>query len=135
MIFVDDVPLDELLAKLEPDSESVGLVPAWLPWLVDEAEQAVVRERMMPPAVGNVAVPILVCPDDLDFSCSLVIADLEAQPDRILWRRMGFDSTDPTDPVRVGENVNWFGGMPVLTFCRNDYEDCVRAFQEEAGSR
>jgi hypothetical protein len=135
MIFVDDVPLDELLAKLEPDSEPEGLVPAWLPWLVDEAEQAVVWERMMPQFVGNVAVPILVCPDDLDFSCSLVIADLEAQPDRILWRRMGFDSTQSTDPARVGEDVDWFGRMPVLTFRRNDYEECVRAFREEAGNQ
>ena len=134
MIFIDEVPLSELLEKLEPDSEAAGLVPAWLDWMVDEREQAAVWERMMPPARGTVAVPVLVCPDDLDFSCSVVIADVEAEPDQIRWCRLGLDATGSDDPDRVGERVHWFEGVPAFVFKRDDYEACVKAFQDATRS-
>jgi hypothetical protein len=130
MIFIDDVPLSELLERLEPDIEAAGLVPAWLDWMLDDREQAVVWERMMPPAAGSVAMPILICPDDLDFSCSVVIADLEAETDRIRWCRLGFDASGSEDPERVGEQVNWFEGVSAFTFKREDYAACVKAFQD-----
>jgi hypothetical protein len=132
MIFVDGAPLCELLEKVAPDLQPAGLVPAWLGWMTDDREQAVAWERMVPPISGKVRVPILVCPDDLDFSCSLVIADLEAVPDRILWSRIGLDATKSSDPAQVGEEVRWFEGMPVLAFKRDEYEACVKAFQDDA---
>ena len=132
MIFIDDVPLGELLERIAPDIHPAGLVPAWLGWMIEDREQEVTWERMVPPAQGKARVPVLVCPDDLDFSCSLVVADLEAQPDRVLWLRMGLDATESNDPACVGEQVHWFEGMPALTFRREDYEACVKAFQVEA---
>ena len=134
MIFIDDVPLGELLERIAPGIEPAGLVPAWLGWMIDDREQAVVWQRMVPPAQGKARVPILICPDDLDFSCSLVIADLEAEPDRVLWLRMGLDATQSDDLTRVGEEVDWFEETPVLAFKREDYEACVKAFQDEAQS-
>ena len=132
MILIDDVPLGELLERFAPDIQSADLVPAWLGWMIDDREQAVVWQRMVPLDQGKVRVPILICPDDLDFSCSLVVAELEAGPDRILWLRMGLDATESDEPARVGEKVHWFEEMPVLVFRREDYEACVKAFQDEA---
>jgi len=132
MIFIDGVPFGELLEKYAPDIGAAGLVPTWLGWMIEEREQAVAWERMVPPAAGKVRVPVLMCPDDLDFSCSLVIVDLEAEPGRILWSRTGLDATQSDDPAQVGDRVNWFEGMPALSFRRDDYEACVKAFQKEA---
>lgn len=130
MIFIDEVPLDRFLETHAPDSEALGLVPTWLDWMADDREQAIAWERMTPPATGRLRVPVLTCPDDLDFSCSLIVADLEAMPGRICWHRMGLDQSDTSDPSRVGEEVFWFEGVSELSFPRAEYEECVKAFQK-----
>lgn len=34
-------------------------------------------------------VPILSCPDDFDFSCTVIVAEVEKTEDRVLWKRIG----------------------------------------------
>lgn len=33
--------------------------------------------------------PILSCPEDFDFSCIVIVADVEKQHDKVLWKRIG----------------------------------------------
>lgn len=37
----------------------------------------------------NAITPILSCPDDFDFSCVVIVADVVKQDDRVLWKRIG----------------------------------------------
>lgn len=40
-------------------------------------------------------VPILSCPDDFDFSCLVVAAEVEKTEDKVFWHRIGFiDNTN-----------------------------------------
>lgn len=132
IIRVDGEPLDDFLGNLTTDEELRGLIPAWLYWLTNDTDQAVVWERMITPLSGRVRVPVLMCPDDLDFSCQLIIADLEATPEVIVWHRIGCDRTQSMEPGRVGEEVAWYESIPTLRFPRSDYETCVAAFVNAA---
>jgi len=38
---------------------------------------------------NNAITPILSCPDDLDFSCVVIVADVIRQNDKVIWRRIG----------------------------------------------
>ena len=37
----------------------------------------------------NVNLPILSCPDDMDFSCVVIIAEVEKREDVVYWKRIG----------------------------------------------
>lgn len=104
------------------------MVPAWLGWLVEEHEQALVRERMWPRVGERLIVPLLVCPDDLDFTCTLVVAEVSSTEDEVTWERVGLDVTDPRKHAEPGGEVNWFGIAP-MHFPRGEYLAAVEGFR------
>lgn len=128
-IWVDGSPLHDLLARHVPELTPHDLVPTWLDWMINDAEQELVHSRMWPEVGSCTRVPILMCPDDLDFSCSLVIADVSATDEMVIWNRIGIDATRSGDPSSVGSEVEWFTLLP-LAFRRDEYLECVRAFSE-----
>jgi hypothetical protein len=139
-VFVlDGVQLDVLLDSACPDLSLLGLVPTLLDWLEDPKERALVWERILPPT-GCVAVaPVLMCPDDLDLWCSVVVAEVSSMDSTVWWRRVGLDMSKPVDmPKSVGQAVEWFSGLGPYCFDRAEYERCVSAFKrptaQQAGS-
>ncbi len=34
-------------------------------------------------------IPILLCPDDFDFSCVVIVVDIEKFEDKVIWKRIG----------------------------------------------
>lgn len=129
MILIDGEPLDQVLDRACPGLELNGLVPTWLDWMNDDADQEVAHERMEPPTAGRLRVPLLICPDDLDFSCTTVIADLIGASATVEWTRLGLDRTKSLKADDVGRDVEWFDGVGPMTFERGDYEACVRTFR------
>ncbi len=98
--------------------------------MYDSREQEVVYERMRPIEGVSARVPILMCPDDLDFSCSLIIAEVMPVGDLVRWLRLGIDKTMTIDPKEVGKEVSWFEELHPMAFDRTDYEACVREFEK-----
>ena len=80
VITIDGMPLDQLIADSTENPDLLGFVPAWLDDLTDPAERAVVWDRIHQPIGTNIAVPVLMCPDDLDFWCTDILADTPFQP-------------------------------------------------------
>lgn len=37
----------------------------------------------------NAIIPILSCPDDFDFSCIVIVADVRKSDDKVIWKRIG----------------------------------------------
>ncbi len=70
LLAVDGTPLDVLLDAACPGRGLLGLVPALLDWLSDPAERALVRARILPTIGSSAIAPVLMCPDDLDLSCT-----------------------------------------------------------------
>lgn len=127
-LFVDGQPLDGLLDTLVPGESLGGLIPAFhVEPLMGEVR--VVLSRFMPSPGAISIAPVLVCPEDLDFCCSLVVAEVACEHDQVRWIRVGYDlSMWRPDPEFVGEHVRWFGRCPPFVFRRESYAAVLAQF-------
>lgn len=130
VIEVDDVPLNVTLDMALPSRQLVGLVPALLDWLSDPIERAVVWDRILPNHGNSAHAPILMCPDDCDLWCSVVIADVFHENQSVWWRRLGVDCTKEDLPSSVGTNVEWIDGLGPYCFALSDYQRCIASFRQ-----
>ena len=126
VIAIDGVPLDELLDATPSGSGLAGLVPSLLGWFDDEKDSEVAWRRILPEAGCTACAPVLICPDDLDYTCSVVIAEVVAEPDVIRWDRLGLDATRVG---AVGSSIRWEPGLGSYRFAREEYEACLAAFR------
>jgi hypothetical protein len=132
VIAVDGIELDELLDLRVKDVRLAGLVPTLLDWLSDPVERSIVWQRVFP-APGDVErLPILMCPDDIDFYCTLVIAEVTTDDAHVYWRRLGLDATQDVwqDLASVGSDVEWFADGGAFVFEKAAYAAVVNAFRE-----
>lgn len=128
---VDGVWLDEMLDELYPGQEYKGLVPTLLYWMELESERKVVWQRILPEAGQKSICPILMCPDDCDFFCTLLDAEIENTGSTIKWNRIGFDKTESYEPEKIGSTVHWFEKAPVLEFPLENYEAMLADFKKQ----
>lgn len=131
LITIDGESLDTIVSNRFPGSNLEGLVPTTLNWLESTDEQDEVWRRFGKRQAGNVLVPILCCPDDLDFTCTLVVVDAKFDNDTVHWLQFGFDETSfDRLPVDVGSSVDWFDGVGPYVFERHQYETMARQFEQ-----
>jgi len=89
VITIDGEPLDHLIARHISDDDQtrtsyVGLVPTMLDWLEDPNERRLVWRRVLAEEGRRQAVPILMCPDDVDLWCTVIIADVETRGNDVI---------------------------------------------------
>jgi hypothetical protein len=123
---VDGVPLDELLEAARPELQLGGLVSSLLGWFHNDKDTAVAWQRILPEVGCTSFAPVLICPDDLDYVCSVVMAEVVAEADLIRWDRLGFDASQSGE---VGSCVRWEAGLGPFRFSRLEYEACLEAFR------
>lgn len=131
LLVVDGTPLDVLLDAACPDRNLLGLVPALLDWLSGAGERELVRERILPAIGGSAIAPVLMCPDDLDLWCTVVVAEVAREASVVWWRRIGVDVTkvEPGDLLpAIGDRVDWMDGLGPFCFETAAYERCLAAF-------
>ena len=131
-ILIDDTPLDLLIADEDENGElhSVGLVPTLLDWMTDEKERKVTWERILPEEGKKAIAPILMCPDDCDLVCTVVVAEIETRGNAVIWRRIGIDIGEKTGkPEKVGKKVEWLE-LPSFTFHLADYKRAIQQFKK-----
>jgi hypothetical protein len=73
MIFVDDIRFDKWLSNKLDNNQYLNLIPTWLGWLLNPNEQEDVWTKTRLCESEITILPILICPDDLDFSCTVVV--------------------------------------------------------------
>ena len=131
LIKIDGESLDAILSDRFPDSNLEGLVPTTLNWLQSAEEQDEVWRRFGQRKSGSVLIPILCCPDDLDFSCTLIVVDAKFDTDTVYWLQFGFDTTSFDHlPGGVCSSVDWFDGVGPFVFDRDQYETMARRFEQ-----
>ena len=128
VMFVDGVPFDELVDAALPGSNLAGFVCSLLGWFHNEEDCKIPWERILPEIGCTGYAPILICPDDLDFDCSVVIVEVVAEMDHIRWDRVGLNASQTG---AVGSCVRWLPGIGRFRFDRNDYERCLDAFRSQ----
>ena len=128
---IDGYWLDEKLEELYPGNFYGGTVPTLIFGMELKEEERVVWQRILPEEGTAINCPILMCPDDNDFSCTLIIAEILSGKKTIKWSRLGIDRTTDYDPDKVGSSVEWFEGNLSFEFLRTDYLLMLDVFKEQ----
>jgi hypothetical protein len=127
---VDGYWLDEKLEELYPGNMYKGTVPTLLFWMEIEKEREVVWNRILPDKGQKAICPILMCPDDSDFSCTLVDAEIENTGTTIKWNKIGLDQTKEFEPEKIGSRVEWFDKIEPLEFDLSEYKQMIEEFKK-----
>ncbi|MGV3587462.1 MAG: hypothetical protein ACO1OF_10690 [Adhaeribacter sp.] len=128
-IQIDGYWLDEKLDELYPDNMYKGLIPTLLFAMEIEKEKDTVWNRILPNEKS--ICPILMCPDDRDFSCTLIVAEIENCGQSIRWNRIGIDKTTDFEPDKVGTTVEWFDNLDILEFATSQYSEMLKEFKKQ----
>lgn len=128
---IDGYWLDEMLDEIYPDNMYKGLIPTLVYWMDREDEKAVVWERILPNENETRVCPILMCPDDNDFSCTLIVAEIRNCGDLIQWKKIGIDKTNAYGPEKVGSSVEWLDKFNELSFSKSDYLTMLETFKHQ----
>lgn len=128
--YIDGYWLDEKLEELCPGSMYKGLIPT-LTYGMDKHEEVIVWSRILPNENETTVCPILMCPDDFDFSCTLIVVQIRNCGNVIQWDKIGVDLTDRFDVNAVGTNVDWFDKVEPLIFYKEEYLTMIASFQNQ----
>lgn len=129
-IQIDGYSLDEKLDELYPGNMYKGLIPTLLFAMEIEKEKDIVWNRIFPEENKKAVCPILMCPDDCDFSCTLIVAEIENGGHSIKWHRIGIDKTTAYEPEKVGSTVEWFEKIGGLEFNVVQYSEMLKEFEK-----
>lgn len=126
---IDGYWLDEKLEELIPGNMYKGMIPTLLFAMEIDNEKEVVWRRIFPSKGTIVNCPVLMCPDDCDFSCTLIIAEIENRGDTVRWNKLGVDKTTEWEADKVGSSVEWFDCCEVLEFSIAEYQKMLEDFK------
>lgn len=126
VIVIDGTPLDLLLHDKYPDNLFLGLVPTIIDWFNLKIEADFVQHCFDENRDVKV-LPILMCPDDCDLSCTLIVAEVvEASNELIKWKRIGVNRSIPTETIENREinkaEVDWLDRIPEMIFYKHEYK-------------
>lgn len=97
---------------------------------MESEEKKIVQERIFPKE-GSVSIcPILMYPDDNDFSCTVIVAEIINKGGIISWLRIGIDKTKGWNAEKVGSDVEWFDKIDKLNFNISDYTIMLQNFKD-----
>jgi len=128
---IDAEYLDEKLNTLYPGNQYEGLISTLVPWMMRKDQQELVWKRILPHIHETAVCPILMCPDDNDFSGTLIVAEIENCGHYIKWHRLGLDTTYEWEAEKVGTEVDWLEQPAELKFALADYVTMLDSFLEQ----
>lgn len=85
--YLDEAVKSGKCPELGPFGSLQGLLPAWTGELARKAENQFIWELIDDPDTLN--VPILVCEDDCDLSCIVILARIHKDEDTVCWEKLG----------------------------------------------
>lgn len=128
---IDGYWLDEKLEELYPGNLYKGTVPTLLFWMEIDKERQIVWDRILPQPNSTTICPILMCPDDADFSCTLIDVEIENTGQTIKWNKIGLDKTEEFEAEKIGSKVEWFAKVKPLEFMLDEYKIMLTKFKKQ----
>jgi hypothetical protein len=128
---IDNYWLDEKLEELYPNNMYKGLIPTLVGGMERKDEEEVVWKRILPNENETTICPILMCPDDNDFSCTIIVAEITNYRNFIKWNKIGLDKTKEWEAEKIGSKVEWFDKISELNFETSDYLKMLNNFKEQ----
>ena len=131
VLAIDGISLEVWLGSVRPEANSLGLVPAQ-GWLIDDDEFRCAWDRIESLEAGvSTVVPVLVCGDDVDLSCTVVVVEQVVSQESVTWQRFGFSRTAGRE---TGISTEWFFGVSPVTFSREEFSSALTAFKSLANT-
>ncbi|WP_438449223.1 hypothetical protein [Gorillibacterium sp. sgz5001074] len=133
VISIDGSPLDLYLHNLYPDNLFLGLIPTITGWIGLKEEAELVLSRFYSEE-KIVILPLLMCPDDCDLTCTLVVAEVFITDNQVIWRRVGVDSSNlgiPYNYELIGNEVTWLNLVPVMKFSKDNYLENLKTIYKQ----
>jgi len=136
LLFINGVRFDEVLTN-DTGRDFLGLIPSWLNFYDEDFEPSkkekeyVWNQTKLDDKIKT--LPIMLCPDDFDFSCTVIVAEVINESNTVVWNRLGTDTTgfDINElelPKYIGKTIEWFENIGPYFFDKDDYLYCVEAF-------
>jgi hypothetical protein len=123
VLAIDGVSLNVWLSAKTNQPDILDLVPAQ-GWLVEDQDLEIAWRRLAPHIEEcSTIVPLLICPDDVDFWCTVVVAEQEVTAEAVIWQRFGFTCDRLGD--QVGASVQWWKDNTSAKFDRKEFEEAV----------
>jgi len=123
-IVIDDTPLDLLLHSHYPSNHLLGLIPTIIDWVDDPKQKELIIERFNSANIEFV-LPILMCPDDCDLWCTVIVAYVIKVDGFITWKHIGIDKSTREDLLQgygsLGAKVDWLNKIPPMIFEESQY--------------
>ncbi len=126
VLAIDGVPVQLWISAQMFDDPSnggaEGLVPAQ-GWLLDDDHLQIAWKLLEPADEGSTVVPLLICPDDMDLNCTVVVVEQSTDAESIVWKRFGW-ATDSVNGMITA--VRWSGSEQSARFERRQFYDSVQ---------
>lgn len=100
------------------------MIPTIIDWVNDPREKECIKERFHSASI-EVVLPILMCPDDCDLWCTVIVANAVKIDGYIIWKQIGIDKSTREDLLQgfegFGTKVEWLDMIPQMTFEETHY--------------
>lgn len=128
IIEIDGKSLEDLILKKQPQIMR-GIVPTLLNWLGNIEERKVVWSRVLPEKFKKSKLPILMCSEDIDLWCTLIMVEVEIDEDYVYWNKFGIEDSDAEIPEEIGKSIKWFSNIPKMIFDKAEYKYVLDEFR------
>jgi len=129
VLAIDGVPLYQWIkgAVFDRDGndETDSLVPAQ-DWLLNDDEARIAWKLLHPVDKSSTVVPLLVCPDDRDLSCTVVAVEQVVDGEAVLWKRFGLCQASINGVVT---SVQWSPVEQSAMFDRSQFDEAVQQYK------
>lgn len=129
VLAIDGVPVyqwvNSQIFDADGNDDTHTLVPAQT-WLYDEDESRIAWELLEPTHEGSTVAPLLVCPDDMDLNCTVVVVEQIVDKQTVEWRRFGLSINHINSVVT---SVRWSESGQCAIFDRTQFEEAFLDFK------
>lgn len=131
ILLVDGQSLEDIVLATKSTELIPGLVPTFLDWLEAPAERAEVWCRALPPDGSISQLPVLMCSEDIDLWCTLIMVEVSLKKGVVHWHRFGLEISDAQTPDRIGQRVQWFDDVGGMSFDLKNYEAVLEHYRKQ----
>lgn len=127
---IDGILLEDIILSKVKEEIIPGLVPTLLNWLNNEDERKVVWDRAFPSIGEKSKLPILMCSEDIDLWCTLIIVEVTRDNDFVYWNKFGLENSDAQIAEEIAKSVEWFKEVNSMKFDLKQYEFVLNEFRK-----
>ncbi|WP_313430518.1 hypothetical protein [Pseudomonas sp.] len=125
-LMVDGIGVEQWVAQ-HLDYELATMLGLSLIWLLDEEEEKLAKRRFVPGEDGtSTLVPLLVCSDDMDLGCTVLMIEQVVADGVVTWARFGLSVSSG---LEVGAQTSWMKGCLPVSFALSDFQQALQDFE------